>query len=311
MFIETLHSFINLLKNQGQARYYPPEEITSAFNAAQLDKFREDYKSFEDSQEITDALRLFKTEFEYETPAETLPLPSNYAHITEFSIEKDSVEYPGKVVTDDLWNIRELSQLQKAFRDNIEPFKHSEEINLTSGVGDLPGDYVDKIAVDAFTNDSYSSPVDITNENHFVTRKNDSTYPPTESYPIGWIGGGKINIAPSTISKVKLYYYRYPVMQRPIGKIFGSNLLVKPYNGVDSIFIRYLKLPTDTVYAYTIENGRDIVFNETGSTDTEYGPLEHTSLVIKTLRYLGISLKDEYLLQFENLKSDIKTEGNG
>ena len=308
MFIETLVDFINLLKNQGQARYYNPEEIMQAFNRSQLDKFREDYKIFEETQEITDSLRPFKLDFEYNTPASINPLPTEYAHFVEFSVEIDGTEFPGKLVADELWNIRELSVLQKHFGDNIQPFKHSVEITLADGEGNLPGDYVDRIDVDAFTGNKFQSQVDITNEHQFVRRKNDRTYPPTEPYAIGWIGGHKITFAPDTITKVKLYYYRYPAPTRPIGMISVSDLLVKPLGTAAKIILRYLKLPVDSVYAYTVIDSRNLLFDEGNSTDTEYGPLEHSTLVLKTLQYLGIPLKDQYLLQFEQMKTDIKPE---
>lgn len=312
MFIEALVAFINLLKNQGQARYYNPEDIMAAFNRAQLDLFREYYKLFEDTREISDSLLPFKVDFTISTVAAINQLPTNYSHLTQFSVLIGAQEYSGKIVTDELWNVRELSVIQQHFGDNIDPFKHDENITLVSGSGSLPDDYVDYIEGDAFTAGEFKAEVDITDEHQFVRRKNDRTYPPTELHPIGWIGGKKITLAPSSLTQVKLYYYRYPAPTRPICRVSNNDkLLVKPTDGIDEIRLSYLKTPPNAIYAYTVVSGRDLLFDEGNSTDTIFKPEDHSALVLKALQYLGVPLKDNILLQFEGMKPDIKPERDG
>ena len=312
MFIELLVAFINLLKNQGQARYYNPDDIMSAFNRSQLDLFREYYKLFEDTREISDSLLPFKVDHSIVTVASTNQLPTDYSHLTQFSVLIGNQEYSGKIVTDELWNVRELSVIQQHFGDNVDPFKHDQIIALSNGVGDLPEDYVDHIDSDAFANGKFQAEVDITDENQFIRKKNDRTYPPIEAYPIGWIGGNKITLAPETVSQVKLYYYRFPTKTRPICRVSANDkLLIKPTSGIDEIRISYLKTPPNAVYAYTIISERDLLFDEGNSTDTIFKPEDQSALVLKTLQYLGVPLKDNILLQFEGMKPDIKPERNG
>jgi hypothetical protein len=307
MFIELLVDFINLLKNQGQSRYYSPEDIMSAFNRSQLDLFREYYKKFEDTQEIMDSLQPFKKDYETPTPQPVNPLPSDYVHLTEFNITIDGTEYSGKIVPDEAWNIRELAMLQKYFGDNIESFKYSSEIALVSGVGNLPGDFVKEIEGEAIF-DEGTSELDITNEHQFIRRKNERTYPPANQYPVAWVGNHEITVEPNTVSSVKLYYYRFPAPTRPLGRISGGNLLIKPLVGAESLKMSYLKPPVDAVYAYTVVDSRNLLFDESNSTDTEFMETDHSALVLKTLQYLGIALKDQFLVQFEGLKQDIKAE---
>jgi hypothetical protein len=308
MFIENLIDFINLLKNQGQARYFNPDEIISALNRSQLDLFREYYKLFEDTREISDSLIPFKESIDYTPPTSSETLPSNYIHLINFSAIIGGQEYPGKIVSDEHWSSRELSNIQQQFGDNIEPFKHAVALSLVNGVANLPDDYVAYIEADAMKAGEYQSEVDITNEHQFVRRKNDKTYPPSEDYVYGWIGGNKITIVPETITEVMFYYYRFPVNTRPIAKLKGRTIKFKPITGIDTIQVDYLRIPVDAVYGYTIVNDRDIVFDSGTSTDIEWYSTDHTALILKTLQYLGISLKDQMLVQFEQIKQDVKPE---
>jgi hypothetical protein len=312
MFIEDLHNFLNLLKNQGQARYYNREDIELALNRSQLDLFREYYKLFEDTQEISDSLIPFKEDFTYNTPSDIQSLPDDYAHLTHASAVINGQEYPAKITSDEHWNVRELNNLQHAFGDNIEPFKHSQEIVLTDGVGQLPDDYVAYIEADGWIpgipEGAYEAEVDITNEHQFVRRKNDKTYPPIAEHPYGWIGSNQITIVPDDTEKLMLYYYRFPSPTRPLVKLSGKNIQLKPVGDIDELKIDYLRVPVNAEYAYTIINSRDIVFDEGNSTDVEWFPLDHSALVLKTLQYLGVPLKDQLLVQFEQAKQDVKPE---
>lgn len=311
MFIEELHDFINLLKNQGQARYFNPEDIDAALNRSQLDLYREYYKLFEDTQEISDSLLPFKMSHTYNTPANSQSLPSDYAHLTNVSGIIDGQEYPGLIVSDDKWNIRELSALQQSFGDNIEPFKHAQEVILAAGVGTLPDDYVAYLEADGWTGLAYNAEVDITNEHQFVKRKNDLTYPPSLEHPYGWIGSHQIILTPITVEKIMLYYYRFPAATRPLVKLSTNGIEIKPASELDELKIDYLRVPVNAVYAYTIINSRDILFDEGNSTDVEWKTLDQSALVLKTLQYLGVPLKEQLLLQFEQMKMDVKPEVNG
>ncbi len=314
MFIEDLHDFINLLKNQGQARYYSPEDIDLALNRAQLDLFREYYKLFEDTQEISDSLMPFKKSFIYNVPADSQSLPSDYAHLTYASTVIDGQEYPARIAKDNEWNARELSDLQQAFGDNVEPFKHVVEIsgaNVNQGVASLPDDYVAYIESEAYNSSDVIpewAEVDITDEHQYVRRLRDKTYPPISQHPYGWIGGNKITIAPQAITAIRLYYYRFPAPTRPLVKQSGKEIYLKPIVDVDELKIDYLRVPVDAKYAYTIINDRDILFDVGSSTDVEWYPLDHSALVIKTLQYLGVPLKDQILLQFPGAKIDVQPE---
>lgn len=177
---------------------------------------------------------------------------------------------------------------------------------MSAGQGNLPDDYVHRIDVDTGV-----AEVDITNPQKFVKRKNDKTYPPATENPIGTIEGNLLKVLPASITAVQMHYYRYPAATRPICRVSGDKLLVKPTTGNDEIKISFLQTPPDAVYAYTVVSGRDLAFDVGNSTDTIFRALDQSALVIKTLQYLGVPLKDSILLQFDNMKLDIKPEQNG
>ena len=215
MFVEKLVNEVRLLMNQGQSQYYPPEDIITALNRAQLDKFRMDYSTFEEKQIVTDAMRNFKKVAVHSRTSESIfLLPSDYFNLTNVSsIIADPLstpeaplgdkEYSGKIYTDGEWLEAMESEL----------------------------------------------------------------LPPTATDIKVRVIAGAIEVLPTTQNKIKIYY---------------------------------LKKPADCVYAYDLVNDK-IVFKEQGSVDPEYPETEHTDLVLRTLKYLGISQKDEVDMKAEQI----------
>jgi hypothetical protein len=200
MIIEYIHSFIQTLKNRGQARYFTPSQITEAVNSSVLDMFNEGRKDYEQTQVINDLMRVFKADATVSLTAGVGSLPSNYASITGFDKKVDLVD-------DASW-------------------------------GEI---------------------------------KTDIVCPPATEYPFASVTGSTIKVLPTTIA---------------------------------TIGIKYLKKPTDSVYATTTSgDGRSFIFNSGASTDVEIPEHRKTELLAKVCKYLGISLKDADLIQFETIKN--------
>jgi len=80
MFIQKLYEFITWLKNQGQARYFPPEEVIDALNRAVLDKYKTDWRFYEQKNELTDTLGVFMRFPTLTKQGDYFVLPEDYRH---------------------------------------------------------------------------------------------------------------------------------------------------------------------------------------------------------------------------------------
>lgn len=201
MFIERFYNLIDFLRNEGQSRYFTPEEKQLAIQEASMALFREEYKKFEATQKITDSLRAFIT----------APV----------------------------------------------------SVNISSGKGDLPSDYVH------FVNGTAEGwPLDVVTSGRWEQRKNDKLCPPEKEYPIG--------------------------------RIYGKFIEVEPKDKITEAEIIYLKYPVKEVFNYNYsDDGRDVVFDASGSVDTEWPEFMHTQLVAKAISILGIPLKDQVYTTIE------------
>jgi hypothetical protein len=111
MTIDQMHDNIRDLINPGQGRYFDPPTIDSAINMAVLDRFKEEYTRFEETQEITDTLGFFKSD---PTPLSLTSgiatLPSDFVHLTDIeAVINDGSVSPISIVNDASWSLKKDS----------------------------------------------------------------------------------------------------------------------------------------------------------------------------------------------------------
>jgi hypothetical protein len=83
--IQVIHDMINLLARKGLTGYFPPEDIDQAVYKASNDLFMVEYRKYEQTQEISDSLAVFKsnpTLLTIDSNGQT-NYPANYRHVTE------------------------------------------------------------------------------------------------------------------------------------------------------------------------------------------------------------------------------------
>ncbi len=102
-------------------------------------------------------------------------------------------------------------------------------------------------------------------------------------------------------SRIKRPTLEYPVM------VIRNTIEVAPVGVVPVLY--YLKMPDKVVYNYTVIDDVTIQFSQSGSTDIEWPEAEHPEILSKTLQYLGVPLKDDWLLQFERFKAEQRDAG--
>ena len=83
--ISVIHDMINLVIRKGLTGYYPPEDIDKAVYKASNDLFNMEFKKYEETQEVSDSLAVFKsnpTLLTIDGNGQS-PYPANYRHVTE------------------------------------------------------------------------------------------------------------------------------------------------------------------------------------------------------------------------------------
>lgn len=140
------------------------------------------------------------------------------------------------------------------------PFLTSTTVSITSGVGTLPSDvkHIDYI-------EANGRPVVRIPSDRWLNAKNSKLDEPTAEFPIYTRKNLlSIEVAPSTITSVK---------------------------------VQYLKLPTDAVWNFTLVSGRP-VYDSSGSVHLEWDKSEEMNLAMKVLSYAGITIGDNGLIQY-------------
>lgn len=258
-------------------------------------------------------------------------LPKNLRKATGLISTVGTNEYEGLVLNDETWPRRTLEMcLDKDGKVDFY-FKNTVDITLTVGVGTLPAHFIKEIdfcsVVDGPPRLEYEG--EILNDNKFEELKADTVYARSLEQPIARIYGDSIEVFPASVSKIKLHFIQYPTMKRPIARLSDDKLEVLPLtaNGkllyqqfptekafvarvtgsqvevipdtIASVSLTYLKKPTIGIYGYTLAgDGRSFVFASGTSTDLNWTDVSFKELSIRSLKYLGIPLRESTLIQF-------------
>lgn len=162
-----------------------------------------------------------------------------------------------------------VDQFEKtnAISDDLSPFMIGPFAITLNGSGQVtkPADYKHWIAL---TEGTAGYPIDVVDHGMLAGRRNDPLCPPATGYAICAFYNTLIQFYPTTISNVKITYFKTPV---------------KPE------------------WAYTIVSDR-FVYNDTDSVDIEWKENRHPELRAKSLEYLGINLREADLVQFSQMK---------
>jgi hypothetical protein len=159
--------------------------------------------------------------------------------------------------------------------DAMRNFKKSADIDRNGELGFvLPPDYFNHTNISGLIPDITLDPI-VYNEHsgkmftdgEWLDALESELLPPTNDNLKARIIAGGIQVAPISVSKIRFYY---------------------------------LKKPADAVYAYDLINDK-IIFKEQGSVDPEFPETSFTDLIVRTMKYLGIAMKDQIDVQAEDL----------
>lgn len=181
----------------------------------------------------------------------------------------DEIANAANMASRDLFNnLRQEYEKTNIISELLAPFKETGALKKVDEFA-LPESF--ETLTDIETKEGY--PVDQLTDNEWSKRKRDPLLSPETEYPVFRMMNKKLQILPEDVAEVN---------------------------------ITYLKKPNAAVYGYTIHsNGRDYVFSADNTTDLEWGEAVKNKLILMTLTYLGIELKDEVLLQIKRFGNEI------
>jgi hypothetical protein len=94
-----------------------------------------------------------------------------------------------------------------------------------------------------------------------------------------------------------------PTLKYPVCGFYDSFVQFYPKN-IGRVTFTYLRIPTPPKWAFTTVNNRP-VYDAANSVDIESPDITHNEIAMRTLSYLGISIREQQLVQYaEQLKND-------
>lgn len=185
--------------------------------------------------------------------------------------------------------------------DTLRPFKERVSYTVAASSYDLPSDYIRATNI----SHNYSATATVSEEDEYAFCDIDYTDPNGNDV----VSVEKeIDLIPdSDWIKRQDNLIVGPTVKNPIARIFGSKLEVLPNTVKPTLY--YLRKPTNAVWAYTISgDGRSFIFDEDNSVDLEWNVISHNEIIEKTIGFLGIALKDNVMMQYEQYKKGSNNE---
>lgn len=154
------------------------------------------------------------------------------------------------------------------FTDALLPFKSSSTISLTTGAGTLPTDYL-HFSKCHYVSGSDIIPVELVTTQESEQRRFNAITLPSLRFPI-------FELTSSTAFQV------YPT-------------------SISSVVLGYIKKPTPSSLVLKSENGV-YVYDSTNSVQPQWNASQHNAYIRHILKYLGISVNDQFITQYVESK---------
>lgn len=159
-------------------------------------------------------------------------------------------------------------EVQGQVSEALLPFKKSTTISLTLGVGNLPNDFY-HFSDCYFVTGGDIVRVDLVNTRQSSVRKSNSLTKPTSKYPIVELFKDQLQVTPTTLSVVNLIYIKRPT---PATYVLQQEYGIQKYDSVNSV-------------------------------QPEWGAEKHIDIIRLILKYIGISLGNQQILQYVEQKT--------
>jgi hypothetical protein len=194
----------------------------------------------------------------------------NQGHSQYFSPE-EVISYAFNRASIDLY-LAEVKEFEKTgqITDNLRNFKRTKDIDRDSNQKFLlpvaaGEEYFNATAVSSIVDGAEHSG-NLYTDGEWVEANTSELLPPEVKYMNARIIKDEVQVKPDEVAKIRLYY---------------------------------LKQPVDAVYNYSLVSNK-ITFQEQGSVDPDWPITAHNQLIMRTLRYLGIAINDQVMVQAED-----------
>ena len=88
-----------------------------------------------------------------------------------------------------------------------------------------------------------------------------------------------------------------PSTTYPVYLLENKRIIVYPQSIQTGISAAYIKKPSDVIWDFTLGANGQYIFSGAGSTNFELHPTEQTEVILKTLLYAGVVIKDPQIIQ--------------
>lgn len=163
--------------------------------------------------------------------------------------------------------LRDVFGRDQRITDRIYPFVKESTLNITSGSEAVPTDFEKMVSL------SYEASGDVSEVKM---------------------------VRPDEFRKLSSSQLKTPDVNNVVGTIWNGNIELLPAIS-EEFRIVYLKTPAKPEYAYS-QSGRQITFNQAGSTDLEWNDSAVNDIIQKAISILAQSIKDNRTMQYAEMK---------
>ena len=156
----------------------------------------------------------------------------------------------------------DYANISDKLREKIEILMDHKDITPASGVVALPDDSYEFVGLYSSDRSIMYDKAKRAEVHHYM---NSPLVAPTEDYPV---------------------FYKE-----------GSDLIIYPKTITEDVVVDYIRIPADPIWAYTVGEYQQFLYNEASSTNFELHNSDEVDLIISILSFAGITISDPSIVE--------------
>lgn len=176
----------------------------------------------------------------------------------------------------------------------VEKRQAPQEIQVTQNINDAMRQFITQVTLQG-------------NTGVFTLPANFAAFVPSGYLYVTQTGNLGTNVTPQPIDFVTLgelgfrqnNYVTFPSLEYPLGTYFNGQLQIYP-GTINSIYLNYYRYPKTPVYAFTVNNNDQIIYDATNSVQLEFSNLDWENICHIAVKYYSQTLREEFMYQTED-----------